>query len=152
MIDGIKHKITKDDPEYVDLCEEKYSEKEDEEKIKDEYEQYECDLYGNDISLLGSPGKKQINKNPIFNINFVVEDEKSLDKLQNFIESKRFANILSPLSQDNVMNIEELSKNLKFNGLKKVFNVNVSTREQETNEGEMELFNGQEEEKSKLLF
>jgi hypothetical protein len=38
MIDGIKHKITKDDPEYVDLCEEKHSEKEDEEKIKDEYE------------------------------------------------------------------------------------------------------------------
>lgn len=43
MIDGIKHKITKDDPEYVDLCEEKDSKKEDEEKKKDEIEYFECD-------------------------------------------------------------------------------------------------------------
>jgi len=36
---------------------------------------------------LGSPGKKQINQNPVFNINLVVENESDLKKLEEWIES-----------------------------------------------------------------
>lgn len=54
IIDGIKYEITQDDPHYVDLCMDKEEPPNDEDLL----EEFECDQYGNDISLLGSPGKK----------------------------------------------------------------------------------------------
>ena len=68
--------IKEDDPLFHDLCQEIEEENKNKEKETEEYEEFECDEFGNDISPLGKNSKKkQINLNPKFNLNFVFKNE-----------------------------------------------------------------------------
>ena len=75
IIGDEKVEIKEDDPLFHNLCEE-FENEHSEEKGEDEYEEFECDEFGNDISPLGrNRKKKQINLNPKFNLNFVFKNE-----------------------------------------------------------------------------
>lgn len=116
----------------MDLCQDK----EDPPTDEDLLEEFECDQYGNDISLLGSPGKKQVNMNPVFNINFVVENKNDLENIKNWLSSAHMQKVIEPLSKDNVIDVEDLKKYIKNSDTQKKFTINVSPKEVSNNESE----------------
>lgn len=79
IIDGEKQRITETDPHYFDLCGTKEEEKEEKEKM----EEFECDEFGRDISLLGRSQKTQVNFEPSFNLNFIFNDQ---NQVQEFVK------------------------------------------------------------------
>lgn len=67
--------------------------------------------------------------NPVFNINFVVENKNDLENIKSWLSSAHMQKVIEPLSKDNVIDVEDLKKYVKEGDAQKKFTINVSPKE-----------------------